>query len=282
MTDAERIDRDGASALLYRDAPSWDGKLTAAIGSVAFESEAAGGRLLSELATRLDAEGFEAVIGPMDGDTWHRYRLVSDSDGSAPFLLEPTSGPNDHAAFLAAGFRPISSYVSSRALLSDTIGDEPVSMTGVTVAAWDGSDAEHLIGKLFEMSGSAFAGNRFFKPITLEAFVSLYRPLLPLLDPRHILFAHGSAGELVGFLFGMPDRAATTAPPAAILKTYASRMRGVGYLLADAYHRRAIDLGFTEVIHALMHADNVSRQRSERHNARVFRRYALMGRELGE
>ncbi len=280
MTEPQRIESNGASAMLYRDAPQWDGRRTAAIGAVAFESEEAGVRLLSDVAHLLQAEGVDALIGPMDGDTWHKYRLVSESDGSAPFLLEPQSGPHDHEAFAAAGLHPISTYVSSRALLRDTIGNEPVSIPGVTVTAWDGSGADRLIGRLFHMSGAAFAGNRFFKPITLESFLELYRPVLRLLDPRHVLFAHGPAGELVGFLFGMPDRLGGTALPTAILKTYASAMRGVGHLLADTYHHRAIELGFNEVIHALMHEDNVSRQRSERHNARVFRRYALMGREL--
>jgi hypothetical protein len=65
-----------------------------------------------------------------------------------------------------------------------------------------------------------------------------------------------------------------------ILKTYASRRRGVGHLLADTFHRRALALGFTHVIHALMHVDNVSRGRSARHATSVFRRYALMGRVL--
>lgn len=280
MTDPQRLEHKDASVLVYREAPLWDGKRAAAIGSVHFGSLDAGVELLTKLAEQLRTEGFVALMGPMDGDTWHKYRVVTESDGTAPFALEPTSGAHDHSAFLAAGFTPISNYVSSRATLADTLGDAPVTMPGVTVTAWDGSGAEHLIGKLFEMSGSAFAGNRFFKSITRESFLDLYRPLLPMLDPRHILFAHGPGEQLVGFLFGMPDRGAPT--PTAILKTYASGLRGVGHLLADSYHRRAIDLGFTEVIHALMHEDNVSRQRSERHAARVFRRYALMGRDLGE
>jgi hypothetical protein len=278
MTAPQRLEHGDAAATIFRDAPQWDGKPTAAIGSIAFGSHEAGVDLLVRVADQLRGEGIAAVIGPMDGDTWHKYRLVSESDGSPPFLLEPVSGANDRTAFIAAGFAPISRYVSSRAALADTLGDGPVTMPGVTVTAWDGTGAEQLIGGLFDMSGSAFSGNRFFKPITRDAFLELYRPLLPLLDPRHILFAHGPKGQLVGFLFGMPDHGATT--PTAILKTYASGLRGVGHLLADSYHRRALDLGFTEVIHALMHEDNVSRQRSERHASHVFRRYELMGCDL--
>lgn len=278
-SDPEQISIAGASALLYRTAPAWNGQRTAAIGGVAFESAEAGRAMLEGIAAKLAAEGFGALIGPMDGDTWHKYRLVSESDGSPPFMLEPISGANDLEAFAAAGFAPISSYVSSRAQLVDTLAPEPVALPGVVVTPWDGEGAEQLITQLFNMSAGAFAGNHFYKPIALEEFLALYGPVLPLLDPHHILFAHADAGKLVGFLFGMPDRLAAS-NPAAILKTYASGLRGVGHLLADSYHRRALDLGFTEVIHALMHEDNSSRERSNRHRAKVFRRYALMGRLL--
>ena len=77
-----------------------------------------------------------------------------------------------------------------------------------------------------------------------------------------------------------PTSWSSSTNPAAILKTYASGLRGVGHLLADTYHRRALDMGFTQVIHALMHEDNASRDRSEKHKAHTFRRYALMGRLL--
>jgi hypothetical protein len=252
---------------------------SAAIGRIRFDSVVAGNRLLSDVAERMKAEGFGALLGPMDGDTWHSYRLVSESDGSAPFLMEPTSGPHDLAAFATAGFEPVSRYVSARALLRNTITEEPVSMPGVIVANWDGKDAEGLIQKLFAMSGTAFRNNRFFKPIDLESFLDLYRPIMPFVDPQHVFFARRGE-QLVGFLFGMPDRIAPDGKPAAILKTYASALRGVGHLLADTYHRRAIEMGFTDVIHALMHEDNVSRGSSEKHKATIFRRYALTARKL--
>lgn len=51
-------------------------------------------------------------------------------------------------------------------------------------------------------------------------------------------------------------------------------------MLADTAHRTMRDLGYTEVIHALMHVDNRSRERSARHQGRVFRRYNLMGLNL--
>ncbi len=51
-------------------------------------------------------------------------------------------------------------------------------------------------------------------------------------------------------------------------------------MLVDRAHRTFSDLGYTHVIHALMHVENISRERSQRHHGEVFRRYDLMGRIL--
>lgn len=276
----EKIETQDAKAALYRDAPSWDNGKTAAIGDFRFANAEAGSRLLSEAVSSLREEGFDAVIAPMSGDTWHNYRTVTESDGSAPFAMEPTSGDHDLPALEASGFGEVEQYISTRAELDDAIGSEPVKIDGVTVTSWDGNNAEQFIQTLFDMSSETFSRNRFFKPISRESFLALYRPLMPLINKDHVLFAHGEDGEMIGFLFGFPDLMDRTGAPSAILKTYASGRRGVGHLLADNYHRRARDMGFATVIHALMHSDNVSRERSARHGAKIFRKYGLMGRKL--
>ena len=279
-TTPEQIETSGARAVLYRDAPGWEDARTAAFGGFACDSAAAGADLIESIAARLKQEGFDALIGPMDGDTWHSYRVVTESDGSPPFLLEPVSGPHDLEALTGAGLQPISEYVSMRAPLADAVSGTRPNIDGVTVTPWDGQNAEAFLGHLFDMSSAAFSGNRFFKPITKEQLLELYRPVIPMVDPRHVLFAHAGSSQLVGFLFGMPNKIEGDGPKSIILKTYASGMRGVGHLLADHFHRQALDLGFSHVIHALMHVDNVSSARSGMHSAEVFRRYALMGRRL--
>ena len=280
-TVAETITASGASCRLHRDAPTWDGQRTAAIGAFECDSPEAGAAMLGDIAARLRVEGVQALIGPMDGDTWHAYRLVCETDGSPAFPLEPVSGPHDHAAFLGAGFAPISSYVSARASLAVAIGTEPApALPGIGVVAWDGHDAEGLFGRVFDMSLAAFSRNAFYKPITRAAFLDLYRPLIPALDPRSILFALTPTGDIVGFLFAYPNLAEGPRPHSIIVKTYASGRRGVGRLLVHTLHRNAREQGCTHAIHALMHVDNASRDRSDRHGGHVFRRYALMGRRL--
>ncbi len=49
--------------------------------------------LLREAASWLRAQGAKQVVGPMDGDTWHRYRVNAGPFDEPPFLLEPVNPP---------------------------------------------------------------------------------------------------------------------------------------------------------------------------------------------
>ncbi|WP_119388428.1 hypothetical protein [Taklimakanibacter lacteus] len=281
MTTAQSITVPGASAMLYRDGPAHDGRETAAIGKFSCDTAEAGQHLLDQAVAQLRAEAFGAVIGPMDGDTWHSYRLVSESDGTPPFLLEPTSLPQDRQAFISAGFMPISDYVSARTAITPAIlCQAPFALPGLTVTAWDGKNAEGLIGPLFELSGAAFARNAYYKPLDLEGFRALYEPVIPRIDPRHVMFARDDSGKLVGFIFSIPNWLEGPKPTTLIIKTYATTVRGGGRMLLDLAHHKAAELGFTHAIHALMHNDNISRNASAKHGGKVFRSYQLMGRLL--
>ena len=144
-----------------------------------------------------------------------------------------------------------------------------------------GRPGSGAVGPTIALAGGSFADKLFFKPIDRDGFLALYRPLLAAIDPRLVLFAFDSGGDLAGFLFGLPDWAQGATPDTAILKTYASRKAGAGHLLAHAFHENARELGYAKVIHALMHVDNVSRDRSVQHEGAVFRRYTLFGRSDG-
>lgn len=277
----EDVRLGGASCAVWRDGPAWNGLRTAAVGRFLAPDAAQGAALLEKVADRLAAQGVEAILGPMDGDTWHSYRLVVESDGSPPYLMEPRGAPHDPAAFAAAGFQPVSRYVSARASVEAALAASPPLLgEAFTVRAWDGRDAESFVLRLFELSRAEFARAAFFKPIERAAFLELYKPIMAAVDPRLVLFAFDGRGEIAGYLFGTPNRLEGPNPTTAILKTYASRARGAGRALADAFHRTIHDLGYREVIHALMHERNASLRRSGQYGATVFRRYALMGRKL--
>jgi len=277
----ETLTAAGASLTLWRDGPPWDGATAAAIGGLSFRDPAAGAALLAEALARIRAAGRDRVLAPMDGDTWHGYRFVSQSDGSPPFLLEPRNDPREPAVFAAAGFVPVARYVSARMALADTAGAAPPPATDAfRIAPWDGADPEALFGQVFALSTRAFAANPFFTPIDEADFLARYRPMIPLLRRELILFARRPDGSLAGFLFAIPNHAEGPAPKAAILKTYASLVPGAGRHLVHAFNAAARALGFETAIHALIHDANLSADRSRREGATVFRRYALLGLRL--
>ena len=276
----ETLKTEGASLTLHLDGPAWGGTTAAAIGNIAFRDPEAGTQLLAEALTRIRAAGRTRVLGPMAGDTWHAYRFVSETDGSPPFLLEPTNRPHEPAIFAAAGFTPVARYFSARMPLAAIDSSPPPATDAFTIEAWDGQNPEALIREVFTLSTAAFAANAFYTPITQGAFLDMYRPVMPMMRPDLIFFARRPDGSLAGYLFAIPNYAEGLETRTIILKTYASLIPGAGRHLVHACHSAAFALGFQMVIHALIHDDNRSADRSRQEGATLFRRYELLGLRL--
>ncbi|MEL6643397.1 MAG: hypothetical protein AAFQ79_05635 [Pseudomonadota bacterium] len=272
-----RLKCDGAKLTVYLDGPEWDGAATAAIGEFSCKEAEAGSALLAQALNLVRDAGRTRVIGPMAGDTWHSYRFVSDSDGSPPFLLEPTNKPHEPGVFHAAGFHPISRYFSARVSLDGPVTPDAPTSSNLTVTPWDGTDPDTLFRQVYALSVDAFSNNAFYKPITEDAFLEMYRPVVPMMRPELVFFARRPDGSLAGFLFAIPNYAEGPKTQTVILKTYASLERGAGRLLVAACNDTARALGFRQMIHALIHDDNQSAQRSAAEGAEIFRRYELLG-----
>jgi hypothetical protein len=274
------FETDGAKLRVYLDAPDWNGAPTAAIGAFSCKTVAAGTEALKSALTHIHEAGINQVIGPMDGDTWHSYRFVTETDGSPAFMLEPPDRPLCREVLETAGFKQISSYFSARVSLPQAAQTRPEDTSAFTTEQWDGTEPEALFDQVYTLSTQAFSRNAFYKPITRDAFLSMYVPLLPMLKRELIFFAHRPDGSLAGFLFGVPNYAEGPGSTTAILKTYASLEKGAGRHLAYAFHTTAAEAGYTTAIHALIHEDNLSALRSATEGAHVFRRYGLFGLRL--
>lgn len=272
---------DDGTLTIWFDGPCWgDHPKVATVGKCKFAAPDAGARLLAEACKLARHHGATALIGPMEGDTWHAYRLISDRGDAPGFMMEPVSADHDKAAFEQAGFEVISSYFSASVPMSALPGATPQDTAAFTLETWDGSDPDGLFTQVHDLSCQAFADNPFYKHIDLKDFLAMYRPVVPLLKQDLILFARDPAGHLVGFLFGIPNYAEGPQTRSVILKTYASLAKGAGHHLSHQFYLNARAMGFQWVIHALMHDDNLSAVRSGLNGADVFRRYALMGRAL--
>ncbi|MGB0958952.1 MAG: hypothetical protein ACPGVK_01775 [Halocynthiibacter sp.] len=273
---------DGAKVTVYLDGPNWNNKPTATLGKFTCTSAKAGHDLLQEAVSFVRQQGIDHVIGPMDGDTWHSYRFVTYSDDSPAFLMEPTNSGPALEAFKKAGFSAISHYFSARVPLVNAAQTAPSSTDSFRIETWDGTNPEGLFAQVHALSTQAFSQNAFYKPISKETFLAMYMPLVPMLKRELIFFARRPDDTLAGFLFGTPNYAEGPTPNSVILKTYASLAKGAGQHLAYAFHQAARNAGYETAIHALIHDDNLSAQRSASEGADIFRRYALWGLRLND
>ena len=282
--------------------PAWGGRRTAAVSDL---PEAGAAEALRAACGRARAAGFGAVVGPMRGDTWHAHRVVVETDGSPPFFGEPDAPRAWAAAFLDAGFDRIATYAS--AATGDLAVEDPrlarvearLAAGGLRFRPLDLGDPAADLRAMHGLCLRAFAHNFLYRPLPEEDFLRMYAPLAGgggggggrggVLRPELVELVE-AGGELVGLCFALPDpleAARGGTPRTVVLKTLARepgrRAAGLGSLLVQRTRKRAAQLGFSRVVHALMHERNDSLNLATGAaggHAGVFRRYALYGRTL--
>lgn len=281
------------------------GHYAAAVATDADGSGDAARRLLAHACERLAAAGCTRAVGPMDGNTWRRYRFVvargAGEGEEPPFFLEPDHQPPAWVAhWTDVGFTPLATYHSTRH--DDFFSADRARVNaatarlardhGVRLRALDPAPArfEDELRRLYAVAAVAFRPNFLYTPIGEAEFLAQYGPLRPHLRPELILLAEKEiAGHQnpVGFVFALPDRAQAArgeTVDTVIVKTVAVRSEfarlGLGGALVGGAHAAAQALGLRRAIHALMHETNVSRRVSARFDTRPLRRYALFSRSL--
>ena len=256
----------------------------------------AGTALLDFTARELARREVQRVLGPMNGNTWASYRLAQaarpgDPQGNPPFFLGEPHNPFEYSSqFMKAGFAECAWYESRSYAISpgELIADPPLPTSiverGLVIETLDPARFEETLTEVYGLSLEAFADNAYYAPIGVQEFMAAYRPLRPLFDPRLVFLVRDADGALVSFLLGYPDPLwmPQGKPVRTVMKTAATanRFRGVGIAryLFTLFRARATALGFSEVIHALMHVENTSMRLSGEQLSVLFRRYALFER----
>lgn len=256
-----------------------------------------GVHLLHAVCEELARFDVRRILGPVNGDTWHRYRLeLARGPGDpeiepANFATEPRNPARYAADFEAAGFAPVARYESRyepRPVVdakARAIAEERMRAGGLRSASLDPHRFEETLGAMHTLSLEAFAVNPYYSPLSREAFLALYAPFRTRIVPELVRLAFDANDRLVGYLFGFPDALALEngRPTRTVCKTIAvardARGLGLGGLLLDEFRAASLALGARGILHALMHVDNVSMRLSSRRASVLFKRYALYGRE---
>jgi hypothetical protein len=236
--------------------------------------------LLSSAAAWLRQQGATDVIGPIDGDTWHRYRVNAGPFELAPFLLEPVNPPHYDALWRSAGATVAERYVSQRiddvAPLLPRIA--PVAKRarerGYRIRPIDPARLAEELAIVWSISREIFAANAWYYDIALDDFLALYAGIERILVRDLVLFAEDADGTPVGFLFAYPDRDARVVNYKTIGVLRAHRGSGAAAALQEAGYRAALAIGAGAANHCLIRAGNRSESMDDG-AGRVFRNYYL-------
>jgi GNAT superfamily N-acetyltransferase len=285
----------GATArcsLWWTSTPPYPGHRLGLIGHYGAADAESGTALLRAACAHLAERGCTLAVGPMDGDTAHRYRLLTERGDEPLFFLEPDNPDDWPAYWTAAGFAPLAQYYS--ALQPTLEHNDPrvpalaaaFEAEGVRIRPLDMDRFDDELRRVYTVAAPSFLDNFLATPLDEAAFLAQYQPVRPFLQPELVLLAE-RGDALLGFVFALPDwteaqrgQPVTTVivKTLAVLPDYAGR--GLATLLSARLQERAVALGYTRAIHALMHERNVSRRVSERFDGHSFRHYALYARPL--
>jgi len=288
-------DRDELHArcsLWWTGAPPHPGYRLGVIGHYAARDDEAAAMLLQDACRRLAENACDYAVGPLDGSTWKSYRFVTDAGSEPPFFLEPVNSPQYPKQFLMAGFGSFAGYVS--ALRQGPLKADPrteaaarrLERLGVTIRPLNLTRLEDELLAIHRASRVIFRDNVLYSPCSADQFLALYQPILPMAQPDTFLLAERE-GELVGFIFGIPDYLQAQRGQhvdTLIIKTLARLpdpvYAGLGAVLLRRCETIGLErFGWRRSIHALMHVNNASIALSSQ-SAKTMRGYTLFGKDL--
>jgi len=280
-------------ALWWTQAPPYEHGRLGVIGHFSARDRSSATTLLDGACEHIASQGRRFAVGPMDGNTWRRYRFVTEAGDQPPFFLEPENPLEYPGFFIDSGFQPLATYTSAltdNLLYEDKRADEHEARfraAGLSFAPIDPARFETTLAEIHALSLASFQNNFLYTPIDEASFLAMYAKIRPVLQPSLVILARHE-GRLVGYVFGVPDMSAPARGlpiETAIIKTLAidpaRQFAGLGSVLLRQVHRAAHALGMKGAIHALMHENNRSRILSAR-SARTFRGYTLYSRDLAQ
>ncbi len=283
--------QEAGCLLWWRNTPALEGEQVGLIGGFQAAGAEAASELLHRACGMLREEGCTMAIGPMDGSTWRSYRLVTERGTEPPFFMEPGNPAEWPDYFVKAGFSILANYTS--ALNSDLHVVDPrienvrqrLSTAGVLIRPIQLDRFPEELRHIYDVSIASFQKNFLYTPITYPDFESLYLPIQKAVQADLVLLAFDGE-KCLGFMFAIPDFAQarrgepiTTVIAKSLAVLPGRQTGGLGTLLLAQMQQAALRLGYTRVIHALMHESNNSRNVSG-HYAKTMRRYALFSRRL--
>ena len=235
------------------------------IGCFEMNDKDSGRRQLEEYVKQLTDAGHKRIIAPINGDTWHTYRLMSWSGDEPVFPFEPQNPLWYNDIYTEFGFKPLKSYRSDRFSLEFV---EPYSDTELTFRNYRNGDLKLI----YDVSLHGFDENFLYDDISFDEFSKLYQPVLPMIDKELVVIAEVDNAPM-GFMFSFVVGSKLILKTMAVLPEY--RSLGIG---AKMFHH----ILFTgkrkklqTAIAALIAEGNNSHKIASKYGSEKIREYTL-------
>ena len=278
-------------SIWWRDTANVNESKTGAIGHYAATDSQYGAAVLQHATRELRNRRCKIALGPLDGNTWRRYRFITERGDAKAFFLEPDNPDEWPLHFENSGFAPLAHYVSEinpdMANRQPQLGSlrEKFARLGVQVEPLNVQNPVDDMAGIYRVVCESFRDAFLYTPLDVDSYCDMYQPMLGRVDPGLMLVAKHD-DEVVGFILAPPDylqQSYQQTMDAIVLKTVAvlprREYRGLGRVLIVDLLKNAIDMGFSTAISALMHTENRS-QKISSDCAGPMRAYTLFAREL--
>ena len=278
-------------SIWWRDTAKINGSATGAIGHYGATDAEYGEIVLQHALRELKNRRCDIAVGPLDGNTWRRYRFITERGDAKRFFLEPDNPDEWPLHFDSVGFSELAHYVSE--INPDMAHRQPAlgslrkkfSDLGVQISPVNLEDPVDDMAGIYRVVCESFRNAFMYTPLDIDSYCSIYEPLIEKVDPRLMLVARHD-GEVVGFILAPPDFLQLKyqhTMDAIVLKTVAvlpqEEYSGLGRVLIVDLLNNAIDMGFRTAISALMHSEKRS-QKISSDCAGPMRAYTLFAKEL--
>ena len=288
----------GGSLHLWYNRPDYNGRKTSYIGNVNIHEKYRKNeeQLFNKVFEELKKEGIETIIGPLNGTTWNTYRYVTEKGSRRQFLLEPWNEDYSVSLFEKLEFKPLAGYISTIMEGMDSDGRKNLNKKieklkkfdyykDIKVESAENKDLLTVLNKVYDLTVGAFKNNFLYSELEREIFLKMYMSYEDKIVKKFFKMLY-LKDELIGYVFGIPDYTELGYKgkiETMILKTIAVSPvyngKGMGYILINSLVEEAEKEGYENVIYALMHESNVSKNIGLL-LGNMLRRYTLFIKEL--
>ena len=288
----------GGSLYLWHNRPDYNGRKTSYIGNVNIHEKYRKNeeQLFNKVFEELKKEGIETIIGPLNGTTWNTYRYVTEKGNRRPFLLEPWNEDYSVSLFEKLDFNHLAGYISTVMEGMDSDGRRNLNKKieklkkfdyykDIKVESAENKDIMTVLNKVYDLTVEAFKNNFLYSKLEKEIFLKMYLSYEDKIIKKFFKMLY-LKDELIGYVFGIPDYTELGYKEkidTIILKTIAVSPeyngKGMGYILINSLIEEAEKEGYENVIYALMHESNVSKNIGLL-LGNILRKYTLFIKEL--